>query len=129
MVELTMEARHAYKDMVAALEEEAAEGGGSEKHSTILTTRYEEKSLSKTGKTPHVQSDEDVPNYSECSVVYSLCSISFPSFVLKFSDQNLREAVQTKDVWLGRANISLAHDLTRLHELKADLVAVWMGDI
>nr|XP_048705198.1 selenocysteine insertion sequence-binding protein 2 isoform X1 [Caretta caretta] len=63
MVELTMEARHAYKDMVAALEEEAAEGGGSEKHSTILTTQYEEKSLSKTGKTPHVESDEDVPNY------------------------------------------------------------------
>ncbi|EMP36289.1 Selenocysteine insertion sequence-binding protein 2, partial [Chelonia mydas] len=63
MVELTMEARHAYKDMVAALEEEAAEGGGSEKHSTILTTQYEENSLSKTGKTPHVQSDEDVPNY------------------------------------------------------------------
>ncbi|XP_034629801.1 selenocysteine insertion sequence-binding protein 2 isoform X5 [Trachemys scripta elegans] len=63
MVELTMEARHAYKDMVAALEEEAAEGGGSEKHSTILTTQYEEKSLSETGKTPHVESDEDVPNY------------------------------------------------------------------
>ncbi|XP_038259445.1 selenocysteine insertion sequence-binding protein 2 isoform X2 [Dermochelys coriacea] len=61
MVELTMEARHAYKDMVAALEEEAAEGGGSEKHSTILTTQYEEKSLSETGKTPHVESD--VPNY------------------------------------------------------------------
>ncbi|KAM9138493.1 selenocysteine insertion sequence-binding protein 2 isoform 2-T3 [Pangshura tecta] len=63
MVELTMEARHAYKDMVAALEEEAAERGGSEKHSTIVTTQYEEKSLSETGKTPHVESDEDVPNY------------------------------------------------------------------
>ncbi|XP_050801629.1 selenocysteine insertion sequence-binding protein 2 isoform X2 [Gopherus flavomarginatus] len=63
MVELTMEARHAYKDMVAALEEEVAEGGGSEKHSTILTTQYEKKSLFNTGKTPHVESDEDVPNY------------------------------------------------------------------
>nr|XP_032628263.1 selenocysteine insertion sequence-binding protein 2 isoform X3 [Chelonoidis abingdonii] len=63
MVELTMEARHAYKDMVAALEEEVAEGGGSEKHSTILTSQYEKKSLSKTSKTPHVESDEDVPNY------------------------------------------------------------------
>uniref|UniRef100_A0A8C0H986 SECIS binding protein 2 n=1 Tax=Chelonoidis abingdonii TaxID=106734 RepID=A0A8C0H986_CHEAB len=108
MVELTMEARHAYKDMVAALEEEVAEGGGSEKHSTILTSQYEKKSLSKTSKTPHVESDEDVPNYSECSVVYSVCSISFPSLVLKFfSDQNLSEAVQSKAVWLARANTSL----------------------
>ncbi|XP_075787994.1 selenocysteine insertion sequence-binding protein 2 isoform X2 [Pelodiscus sinensis] len=65
MVELTMEARHAYKDMVAALEEEAAEGGGSEKEkqSIILSTQCEEKSLPKTGQTPHVESDEDVPNY------------------------------------------------------------------
>ncbi|KAM7166553.1 selenocysteine insertion sequence-binding protein 2 isoform 1-T1 [Macrochelys suwanniensis] len=63
MAELTMEARHAYKDMVAALEDEAAEGGGSEKHSTILTTQYEEKNLSETGKTPPVESDENVPNY------------------------------------------------------------------
>ncbi|XP_067425424.1 selenocysteine insertion sequence-binding protein 2 isoform X2 [Emydura macquarii macquarii] len=63
MVELTMEAKHAYKDMVAALEEEAAEGGGNEKHSTILTTQYEEKSSPETGETPRVESDEDVPTY------------------------------------------------------------------
>uniref|UniRef100_A0A8C8RZZ6 SECIS binding protein 2 n=1 Tax=Pelusios castaneus TaxID=367368 RepID=A0A8C8RZZ6_9SAUR len=63
MVELTMEARHVYKDMIAALEEEAAEGEGSEKHSTILATQYEEGSSPKTSRTPHVESDEDIPNY------------------------------------------------------------------
>ncbi|XP_074851173.1 selenocysteine insertion sequence-binding protein 2 isoform X2 [Carettochelys insculpta] len=63
MVELTMEARHAYKEMVAALEEEAAGGGRSEKHSTIVPTQYAEQSSFKAGKTPHVEFDEDIPNY------------------------------------------------------------------
>ncbi|XP_064355876.1 selenocysteine insertion sequence-binding protein 2-like isoform X1 [Dromaius novaehollandiae] len=62
MVQLTTEARKAYKDMIAALEEEA-EGGLSEKPSSILTTEYGKSGLSETSKTSSRDSDEDVPNY------------------------------------------------------------------
>ncbi|XP_009574426.1 PREDICTED: selenocysteine insertion sequence-binding protein 2, partial [Fulmarus glacialis] len=62
MVQLTTEARKAYKDMIAALEEEA-EGGLREIQPSILTTEYEKKGVSETGKTSSKDSDEDVPNY------------------------------------------------------------------
>ncbi|GAB0204824.1 selenocysteine insertion sequence-binding protein 2 [Grus japonensis] len=62
MVQLTTEARKAYKDMIAALEEEA-EGGLRQTQSTILTTEYEKNGLSESGKTSSKDSDEDVPNY------------------------------------------------------------------
>ncbi|XP_076217673.1 selenocysteine insertion sequence-binding protein 2 isoform X3 [Aptenodytes patagonicus] len=62
MVQLTTEARKAYKDMIAALEEEA-EGGVRETQPSILTTEYEKNGLSETGKTSSRDSDEDVPNY------------------------------------------------------------------
>ncbi|NXV23885.1 SEBP2 protein, partial [Cepphus grylle] len=62
MVQLTTEARKAYKDMIAALEEEA-DGGLRETQSSILTTEYEKNVLSETGKTSSKDSDEDVPNY------------------------------------------------------------------
>ncbi|XP_019372854.1 PREDICTED: selenocysteine insertion sequence-binding protein 2 isoform X1 [Gavialis gangeticus] len=57
MVQLTVEARTAYKAMIAALEEEAAEGGSEKCNST------HEESLPETSKAPHVESDDDVPNY------------------------------------------------------------------
>ncbi|XP_009697758.1 PREDICTED: selenocysteine insertion sequence-binding protein 2 [Cariama cristata] len=62
MVQLTTEARKAYKDMIAALEEEA-EGGLKETQASISTTEYEKNGLSETGKTSPKSSDEDVPNY------------------------------------------------------------------
>ncbi|KGL93846.1 Selenocysteine insertion sequence-binding protein 2, partial [Charadrius vociferus] len=62
MVQLTTEARKAYKDMIAALEEEA-EGGLRETQPSMLTTEYEKNGLSETGKTSSKDSDEDVPNY------------------------------------------------------------------
>ncbi|KAM8983426.1 selenocysteine insertion sequence-binding protein 2 isoform 10-T10 [Ara ararauna] len=62
MVQLTTEARKAYKDMIAALEEEA-EGGSRETQPGVLTTEYEKNGLSETGKTSSKDSDEDVPNY------------------------------------------------------------------
>ncbi|KAM9508756.1 selenocysteine insertion sequence-binding protein 2 isoform 6-T6 [Guaruba guarouba] len=62
MVQLTTEARKAYKDMIAALEEEA-EGGSRETQPSVLTTEYEKNGLSETGKTSSKDSDEDVPNY------------------------------------------------------------------
>ncbi|NXV50932.1 SEBP2 protein, partial [Uria aalge] len=62
MVQLTTEARKAYKDMIAALEEEA-DGGLRETQCSILTTEYEKNGLSETGKTSSKDSDEDVPNY------------------------------------------------------------------
>ncbi|KFW71030.1 Selenocysteine insertion sequence-binding protein 2, partial [Pygoscelis adeliae] len=62
MVQLTTEARKAYKDMIAALEEEA-EGGLRETQPSILTTEYEKNGLSETGKTSSRDSDEDIPNY------------------------------------------------------------------
>ncbi|XP_049652598.1 selenocysteine insertion sequence-binding protein 2 isoform X2 [Accipiter gentilis] len=62
MVQLTTEARKAYKDMIAALEEEA-EGGLRETQPSILTTDYEKNGLTETVKTSSKDSDEDVPNY------------------------------------------------------------------
>ncbi|NXN39137.1 SEBP2 protein, partial [Rhinoptilus africanus] len=62
MVQLTTEARKAYKDMIAALEEEV-DGGLRETQPSILTTEYEKNGLSETGKTSSKDSDEDVPNY------------------------------------------------------------------
>ncbi|XP_050186124.1 selenocysteine insertion sequence-binding protein 2 isoform X3 [Myiozetetes cayanensis] len=62
MVQLTTEARKAYKDMIAALEEEA-KGGLQETHSSFLTTESGKNGLSETGKTSSKDSDEDVPNY------------------------------------------------------------------
>ncbi|NXP04762.1 SEBP2 protein, partial [Thinocorus orbignyianus] len=62
MVQLTTEARKAYKDMIAALEEEA-EGRLKETQPSTLTTEYGENGLSETGKTSSKDSDEDVPNY------------------------------------------------------------------
>ncbi|KAM6327861.1 selenocysteine insertion sequence-binding protein 2 isoform 8-T8 [Alca torda] len=62
MVQLTTEARKAYKDMIAALEEEA-DGGLRETQCSILTNEYEKNGLSETGKTSSKDSDEDVPNY------------------------------------------------------------------
>lgn len=61
MVQLTTEARKAYKDMIAALEEETEEP--RETQPSVLTTECEKKGLSETG--PSKDSDEDVPNYSE----------------------------------------------------------------
>ncbi|XP_010226268.1 PREDICTED: selenocysteine insertion sequence-binding protein 2 [Tinamus guttatus] len=61
MVQLTTEARKAYKDMVAALEEEAE--GLSEKASSISTTEYGKNGSSETSKASPRESDEDVPNY------------------------------------------------------------------
>ncbi|NXL36857.1 SEBP2 protein, partial [Glaucidium brasilianum] len=62
MVQLTTEARKAYKDMIAALEEEA-EGKLRETQPSTLTTEYEKNGLSESGKTSTKDSDEDVPNY------------------------------------------------------------------
>ncbi|NWS45479.1 SEBP2 protein, partial [Probosciger aterrimus] len=62
MVQLTTEARKAYKDMIAALEEEA-EGGPRETQPSVLTTEYEKNGLSESGKTSSKDSDEDIPNY------------------------------------------------------------------
>ncbi|XP_075382302.1 selenocysteine insertion sequence-binding protein 2 isoform X2 [Mycteria americana] len=62
MVQLTTEARKAYKDMIAALEEEA-EGGLRETQPSVLTSECEKHGLPETGKTSSKDSDEDVPNY------------------------------------------------------------------
>ncbi|NXK88461.1 SEBP2 protein, partial [Formicarius rufipectus] len=62
MVQLTTEARKAYKDMIGALEEEA-KGGLQETQHGILTPESEKNGLSETGKTSSKDSDEDVPNY------------------------------------------------------------------
>ncbi|NXO01121.1 SEBP2 protein, partial [Rhinopomastus cyanomelas] len=62
MVQLTTEARKAYRDMIAALEEEAA-GGLRETQPTIVTNECEKNDLSETGKICSEDSDEDVPNY------------------------------------------------------------------
>ncbi|XP_035425099.1 selenocysteine insertion sequence-binding protein 2 isoform X2 [Cygnus atratus] len=61
MVQLTTEARKAYKDMIAALEEEA-EGRLRETQLSIITTEHENSYLSDTGRTASRDS-EDVPNY------------------------------------------------------------------
>ncbi|KAM4753037.1 selenocysteine insertion sequence-binding protein 2 isoform 3-T3 [Cyanocitta cristata] len=62
MVQLTTEARKAYKDMIAALEEEAKAGLG-ETQPSILTPESEKSGLLETCKTSSRDSDEDVPNY------------------------------------------------------------------
>ncbi|XP_059729795.1 selenocysteine insertion sequence-binding protein 2 isoform X3 [Haemorhous mexicanus] len=62
MVQLTTEARKAYKDMIAALEEEA-KAGLRETQPSILTPESEKNGLLETCKTSSKDSDEDVPNY------------------------------------------------------------------
>ncbi|KAL9821421.1 selenocysteine insertion sequence-binding protein 2 isoform 1-T1 [Geothlypis trichas] len=62
MVQLTTEARKAYKDMIAALEEEA-KAGLREAQPSILTPESEKNGLLETSKTSSKDSDEDVPNY------------------------------------------------------------------
>ncbi|NXH34352.1 SEBP2 protein, partial [Myiagra hebetior] len=62
MVQLTTEARKAYKDMIAALEEEA-KAGRRETQPSILTPESEKSGLLETCKTSSKDSDEDVPNY------------------------------------------------------------------
>lgn len=61
MVQLTAEARKAYKDMIAALEEEA-KAGLRETQPSILTPESEKNGLLETCSK---DSDEDVPNYSK----------------------------------------------------------------
>ncbi|KAM7024553.1 selenocysteine insertion sequence-binding protein 2 isoform 2-T2 [Acridotheres tristis] len=62
MVQLTTEARKAYKDMIAALEEEA-KAGLRETQPSVLTPESEKNGLLETCKTSSKDSDEDVPNY------------------------------------------------------------------
>ncbi|NWQ67617.1 SEBP2 protein, partial [Neopipo cinnamomea] len=62
MVQLTTEARKAYRDMIAALEEEA-KGGLQETQPSLLTPESGKNGLPETGKTSSKDSDEDVPNY------------------------------------------------------------------
>lgn len=62
MVQLTTEARKAYKDMIAALEEEA-KAGLKETQPSILTPESEKNGFLETCKTSPKDSDEDVPNY------------------------------------------------------------------
>ncbi|NXU35556.1 SEBP2 protein, partial [Drymodes brunneopygia] len=62
MVQLTTEARKAYKDMIAALEEEA-KAGLRETQPSTLTPESEKNGLLETCKTSSKDSDEDVPNY------------------------------------------------------------------
>ncbi|NWU24224.1 SEBP2 protein, partial [Dyaphorophyia castanea] len=62
MVQLTTEARKAYRDMIAALEEEAT-AGLRETQPSILTPESEKNGLLETHKTSSKDSDEDVPNY------------------------------------------------------------------
>ncbi|XP_074992821.1 selenocysteine insertion sequence-binding protein 2 isoform X5 [Calonectris borealis] len=71
MVQLTTEARKAYKDMIAALEEEA-EAGLRETQPSILTTEYEKNGVSETSKTSSKDSDEDVPNYISSNLKWKL---------------------------------------------------------
>ncbi|XP_014114288.1 PREDICTED: selenocysteine insertion sequence-binding protein 2 isoform X2 [Pseudopodoces humilis] len=62
MVQLTAEARKAYRDMIAALEEEA-KAGLRETQPSILNSEPEKSGLLETCKTSSRDSDEDVPNY------------------------------------------------------------------
>ncbi|NXE59034.1 SEBP2 protein, partial [Calcarius ornatus] len=62
MVQLTTEARKAYKDMIEALEEEA-KAGQRETQPSTLTPECEKNGLLETCKTSSKDSDEDVPNY------------------------------------------------------------------
>ncbi|XP_041889475.1 selenocysteine insertion sequence-binding protein 2 isoform X1 [Corvus kubaryi] len=61
MVQLTTEARKAYKDMIAALEEDAKAGLGETQPSILHES--EKSGLLETCKTSSRDSDEDVPNY------------------------------------------------------------------
>ncbi|XP_015264584.1 PREDICTED: selenocysteine insertion sequence-binding protein 2 [Gekko japonicus] len=62
MVELTMEARLAYKEMIATLQQECA---GEEKESDCTNSKinFRESNLQDAGKAPSPESDEEVPNY------------------------------------------------------------------
>lgn len=71
MVQLTTEARKAYKDMIAALEEEA-KAGQQETQPSILTPETEKNGLLETCKTSSKDSDEDVPNYSKYLLTWIL---------------------------------------------------------
>ncbi|XP_033020050.1 selenocysteine insertion sequence-binding protein 2 isoform X2 [Lacerta agilis] len=62
MVELTMEARLAYKEMIAALQKESAEEE-KESDSAHLKTLCREPSPLEAAEAPLPESDEDVPNY------------------------------------------------------------------
>ncbi|NWU93804.1 SEBP2 protein, partial [Upupa epops] len=62
MVQLTTEARKAYRDMIAALEEEAEEDL-RETQPTVLTNECEKNGLTETVNICSEDSDEDVPNY------------------------------------------------------------------
>ncbi|NXI75564.1 SEBP2 protein, partial [Rhipidura dahli] len=62
MVQLTTEARKAYKDMIAALEEEA-KAGLRETQPSILTPESEKNGVLETCKTSSKDSEDDVPNY------------------------------------------------------------------
>ncbi|NXH18271.1 SEBP2 protein, partial [Bucco capensis] len=61
MVQLTTEARNAYKVMMAALGKEAE--GLRETQTSIITTECEKGDISEAGKTSSKDSDDDVPNY------------------------------------------------------------------
>lgn len=79
MVQLTTEARKAYKDMIAALEEEA-KAGLKETQPSILTPESEKNGFLETCKTSPKDSDEDVPNYSKFFLTWFLfCFLSYCS--------------------------------------------------
>lgn len=63
MVELTMEARVAYKEMIATLERESAEEE-NKSDCVPIKAHSQESNQQDTDKTPPLESDEDVPNYS-----------------------------------------------------------------
>ncbi|XP_053910647.1 selenocysteine insertion sequence-binding protein 2 isoform X3 [Cuculus canorus] len=96
MVQLTTEARKAYKDMIAALEEEA-KGGLRVAQASILTSEHEKNGLSETGNTSSKDSDEDVPNYiSSTSPPYLLRSefhrLTSGQYSSKFNAKEIRMA-------------------------------------
>ncbi|KAM6391456.1 selenocysteine insertion sequence-binding protein 2 isoform 1-T1 [Rhynochetos jubatus] len=62
MVQLTTDARKAYRDMVAALEKKAERQLG-ETQPSILATECEKRPLPETDKASSKDADEDVPNY------------------------------------------------------------------
>ncbi|KAM6303550.1 selenocysteine insertion sequence-binding protein 2-like isoform 2-T2 [Podargus strigoides] len=63
MVQLTTEARKAYRDMIAALEE-GAEGGLGETQPSILTTEYEKNGISETVKIWKRKPEEEYNPYA-----------------------------------------------------------------
>nr|XP_056704513.1 selenocysteine insertion sequence-binding protein 2 [Euleptes europaea] len=62
MVELTMEARSSYKEMIAAVQRDCA-GEENESDCTRSKTDDSENNLQDVVKAPSPESDEDVPNY------------------------------------------------------------------